>query len=86
MPVSLSHFSNLLAMESLTKSKQKAIKKMNSGQIKQKLIGIGFGPDMVDDMSREELIEHWALAVANGSDHKVDSPSPNIPILHSLEQ
>jgi hypothetical protein len=55
-------------MEKLSEEQRKVISKMNMTALAVKLSRSGVSDDALQHMSREEMLNAWALAVAEGRD------------------
>src|SRR6218665_627822 len=63
-------------MDTLSESKQSAIRKMQTVRLASELLDRGYNDDDVEEMSREMLEEEWAKIVAARKDLSPETSSP----------
>jgi hypothetical protein len=66
-------------MERLEPSQRESISKMSSDRLRMKLAKAEFDEQQVAAMSREQLLDAWAKAVAEGKDRPPSAAAAHVP-------
>jgi hypothetical protein len=66
-------------MERLEPSQRESISKMSSDRLRMKLAKAEFDEQQVAAMSREQLLDAWAKAVAEGKDRSPSAAAAHVP-------
>jgi hypothetical protein len=66
-------------MERLEPSQRESISKMSSDRLRMKLAKAEFDEQQIAAMSREQLIDAWAKAVAEGKDRPPSAAAAHVP-------
>ena len=55
-------------MEQLSETQLENLKKTSSARLTSRLLGAGFSEEILDKMSRHELMENWAKCIVEGKE------------------